>query len=146
MRRVLEHIELVLSAAGLLVISLVSQLLHPGDEAVWRVAAVTAIAVGVIHGVIFWLVRRRQRVIRHDTIQDIQDMLKHGVSDHLTVILTSQQSRRPRGGDGALAGDDAEHLRQVSESVAKVQLLVQSLSVESLRRWRRQYGKALGER
>lgn len=64
MKRVfLNHIELWLSGLGLLVIVAVPYLAAP-PAATWQTAALTAIAVGVIHGVLFWVVRRRGEALR----------------------------------------------------------------------------------
>ena len=37
----------------------------------WRLTAIIAIAVGIIHGVIFWVVCRRQRQIRRKSIRTL---------------------------------------------------------------------------
>lgn len=59
-----EHIELWLSALGLLFIWVIPELLSPLSQNRWRTTAFTAIAVGIIHGVIFWVVRRRRQRIK----------------------------------------------------------------------------------
>jgi len=68
----LRHLELVLSAVGVLVIFVVPMVFFRQPTLRWEAAAVTAAAVGVIHGLIFYAVRRRQRLIRRDTIREMQ--------------------------------------------------------------------------
>ncbi len=130
MRVFVDHIELWLSAAGLAVILAVPALFS-GDVGPWKLAAVTAIAVGVIHGLIFWLVRRRQRRVRAETIGEVSEMLRDVVNNQLTVILAHRGVRR------------AEDVERVRTSVHAVSQAVNSLSEESLRSWRSRYARLL---
>ena len=70
MRHFVDNIELYLSAAGLVV--------------VWAVAAV--LGVSVLHGAIFWVVRRRQRRIRAQSVHEIREMLTDQVKNQLAVM------------------------------------------------------------
>jgi signal transduction histidine kinase len=71
MQRFLDHIELWLSAFGLFVIWAVPSLFAP-DETAWKVTALTAIIVGTLHGILFWVVRRRREKIRADASARIE--------------------------------------------------------------------------
>ena len=64
-----EHIELWLSAVGIAIIWIVPLVLPPGGyvEGYWKVVAITAIAVGIVHGVIFWVMRRRREKKKAET-------------------------------------------------------------------------------
>lgn len=60
----------------------------------WRPTAVVAAMVGVLHGLIFWLIRRRQRKVRKEAIKDIQLMLKDQINSLLTVITISAEQAK----------------------------------------------------
>jgi len=98
---ILRHLELVLSAIGVLVIFAVPMVFFRQPSLRWEAAAVTAAAVGVIHGIIFYAVRRRQRLIRRDTIREMQLVVDDIVRNQLTVIGLSaalaRESSRPDG-------------------------------------------------
>jgi len=61
-------------------------LVAPAPGTFWRVAAITAIGVGLLHGPIFWVIRRRQRVVRQQSIEEIREMLGDVVKNKLSVI------------------------------------------------------------
>ena len=61
----LKHLEIILSVAGVIVVFTVSWLFFHAPYARWQAAAITAVAVGLLHGFIFYterlsdLMRRR---------------------------------------------------------------------------------------
>ncbi len=132
MRRFIDHIELWLSAAGLLVVGLVT-LAAPGVEP-WKVAAVTALGISVVHGVLFWVVRRRQRLVRAEAVHEIREMLTDEVKNQLAVIGASLPS-------GALS-EYAGQLADVSRSVDAISALMDGLTEEKLSAWKRTYSNA----
>jgi hypothetical protein len=85
----LKYLELLLSAVGILVIFAVPLLFFPEREMRWQAAAVTAALVGLIHGVIFYLVRRRQRHLRQTTIHEMQMVVDDIVRNQMTVVALS---------------------------------------------------------
>ena len=89
MRILLKYLELILSAAGILVILAVPMLFFPAAEVRWKVATLTAALVGIIHGVIFYLVRNRQRQIRRTTIHEMQLVVDDIVRNQMTVVSLS---------------------------------------------------------
>jgi len=70
MNFLLRYLELVFTAAGLLVIFGVTALVHPQGIDASTVAAITATLVGVVHGVLFWAVRHRQRLARQHAFSE----------------------------------------------------------------------------
>ena len=82
---VLANIELILSAVGLLMIVLVPAIVSPKPENFWEVTAITAILVGFIHGLIFWLVRR-QRIVRAQLLDDLRTVLADVVNNQLIAL------------------------------------------------------------
>lgn len=132
MRHFLDHIELWLSAAGLVVVAAVTLALP--DVEPWKVAAVTALGISVVHGVLFWVVRRRQRLVRAEAVHEIREMLTDEVKNQLAVIGASLPS-------GALS-EYAEQLRDVSASVDAISEMMDGLTEEKLSAWKRTYSNA----
>jgi hypothetical protein len=130
-----ENIELWLSGAGLLVVWIASVILAPGSDDVWKVAAVTALGVSVLHGALFWVVRRRQRRIRRASIYEIREMLTDGVLNELAVIQMFLPQDRGDEADMAVEG--------IKDSVTNISTLVDGLSEESLTEWKAEYREAV---
>jgi len=134
MKQILRHLEIYLSLAGLAVIFGVTFLLRPFGYDSWTVAAITASSVGVLHGMIFWLVRRRQHAVRLETIREIQHMLKDMINNQLTVIQTMSHMHH------ADPVETAKLSNLVNRSVGKISMALQDLSNESLQQWKKRYG------
>lgn len=135
MRKIIENLELVLTTAGVLVIFLVHFIWGESAEAnSWMLAAITATAVGIVHGAIFWVVRRRQRATRRHALADARRMLKDIVNNQLCVIqFTADLQSREQ-----LAIKDA-HAR-ISSSVQQINVTLNDISEESLSMWKGKYG------
>ena len=131
MRRLfIDNIELWLSGAGLLVVGLVAAVAPEGMD-LWLVATLTALAVSVIHGMIFWIVRRRQRMIRTEALAEIKEVLADVVRNDLAAIalyLPSENEATLR-----------EHLDGVNATLADVAAKVDGLSEERLASWKGRY-------
>ena len=128
----INNIELWLSAAGILVVFAVAGL-APGSADLWQVAAVTALGVSVLHGVIFWVVRRRQRRLRERSILEIREMLTDVVQNHLAIISMALPSGAEHQGEVEI----------VKESIAKIADQVDGLSEERLTGWKTHYREAV---
>lgn len=131
----LNHIELWLSGAGVLLVFAVPLSLGVENPAFWQVTALVAISVGIIHGLIFWTVRRRQRSVRRRSIAEIREMLADVVKNHLTAI------------DLYLPAENEAMVRQEIEgiraSIRHITEEVDSLSEESIHDWKRKYDGAI---
>ena len=79
----LRYIELVLTAAGLVVVSAVFLIFR--NIAPWKAAAICAVAVSVVHGLIFYAVRARQRSRRKQDVFSIRTMLEDLVDNKLEM-------------------------------------------------------------
>jgi hypothetical protein len=92
-----KYLELVFTVLGLIVILAVPALfsryytMHLGAAYPWRVAAITAIAVGTIHGILFYIVRSRQRESRERVIRDVRH-LSDVVCNQLQVVVFSRHA------------------------------------------------------
>lgn len=133
MRVFLDNIELWLSGLGLAVIWTVPLILRPAFPDPWQPATVTAVIVGVLHGFIFWSIRKRQRDVRNQAIQEITRMLQDRINNDLAVILinVSSSSQKPEA--------DLHRLRSTQERVQRIAHHVRSLSEESLQAWKEKY-------
>jgi hypothetical protein len=126
LKKLLHHMELWLSAAGVAVILLLPRLLGASDGDHWKAMAVTAIVVGVLHGIIFWSVRRRQRLVRERTLREAQTMLRDGIQKQVAALLTM---------DARATDAQRKRLDGVFDSLILLDHLLDSLSSERLRAW-----------
>jgi hypothetical protein len=85
MRKSLEYLELILTAAGVLVVLVFFSIFR--DIVAWKAAALSALAVGVLHGIIFFAVRSAQRRARTIAIRNIRAKLDDLVRNKLQVVL-----------------------------------------------------------
>jgi hypothetical protein len=135
-RGFINHIELWLSAVALVLIFGIPAAVGPQGLEFWRLTAIIAIAVGTIHGVIFWVVRRRQRQIRRRSIQQIQQMLADVVKNRLTAI----DMYLPEEDDPEMVRQEVDGIRT---SIREIAQHVDNLSEETLEDWEEKYGEAL---
>jgi membrane protein implicated in regulation of membrane protease activity len=134
-RYFLRHLELYLSGVGIVVVIAATVILKGFGLDPWFVGTVTAVMVAVIHGIIFWLVRRRQQAMRVETINEIQLRLKDLINNQLTIIEVASQMRHT---DSKWV---AEHQECVSNSVNRISQSLDELSSESLQRWKARYAR-----
>lgn len=134
MKKILENIELVLTGAGLLVIALVNILAHENSAgSSWRWSAGAAVVVGVLHGFIFWLIRRRQRSVRRAALAEARVMLRDVVNNQLCVIQFMADLSVKNDGPAANA-----HAR-ITECIGQIDGVLDQISEESLARWKARY-------
>lgn len=133
MNAFLRHLEIYLTLAGLIVTFAATAWIAPAGVTAWAVAAVTATAVGVLHGLIFWLVRRRQRQVRETALREVRSMLNDIINNQLTVIQTMNDLHREGAVETRRACDG------VAQSIQTINHVVHSLSEESLRQWQARY-------
>jgi hypothetical protein len=131
-----NHIELWLSGAGLLVIFGVPALVGSSGLLLWRLIAIIAVGVGILHGFIFWAVRRRQRQVRRQSIREIQQML----SDVLKNKLAAINMYLPEEENQALVEQELDGIRTSIEDIAEE---VETLSEESIEGWKERYSGAV---
>jgi len=85
MQRVLEYLELILTAAGILVVAAVFAVFR--HVSAWKAATIAALAVGVLHGTIFFAVRSVQRRVRRQEVQRIREMFNNLIRNKLQIVL-----------------------------------------------------------
>ena len=91
--------------------------------------------VGVLHGIIFWSVRRRQRRVREQTLREAHAMLRDSIQKQVAALLTM---------DARATEAQRKRLDGVFDSLILLDHLLDSLSSERLRAWTRQRGRPRG--
>jgi uncharacterized membrane protein len=133
MKIFLKYIELILTAAGLAIIVLLMAMLPETHQNKWFVVAWVALIVGSLHGVIFFVVRNRQRRVRLEALREAAAMLRDLINNQLTVVRVYSTSHD-------------ENLRKLSdEAIMNVSLVINTLSEESLTSWKERYKVALNK-
>ncbi|MDT7946266.1 MAG: hypothetical protein RRA39_08160 [Cyanobacteriota bacterium PSP.bin.10] len=137
----LNNIELILTAVGIGVILLSGFVASRSAFSLETATAVSATLVGVVHGILFWLLRRRQRWVRQEAIRQIREMLEDLGKNRLQTIKMSLymvQARQP---------EQEERTRQsfdrVYQILAEMSTLIDHISEESLAGWRHRYRQTL---
>jgi hypothetical protein len=103
--------------------------------------AVSATLVGVIHGILFWLLRRRQRQVRREAIGQIREMLEDLGKNRLQTIKMSLymvQIHQPEQEERTRKSFD-----RVYQILAEMSTLIDHISEESLAGWRHRYRQTL---
>jgi len=85
MQKLLEYLELILTGAGILVVLIFFAIFR--NISPWKAAAISALAVGTLHGIIFFAVRSAQRSARNNSIRSIRHTLDDLVRNKLQVVL-----------------------------------------------------------
>jgi uncharacterized membrane protein YcjF (UPF0283 family) len=131
---VLRYLELIFTAAGVVVILGVTWLIHPSGVSPWTVAAITATLVGIIHGILFWVVRQRQRLARLEALNETQRMLRDVVINQLAVIRINAEMQSL-----SARTDTKAALARLETAMQKIDLTLNDISEESIARWRTRY-------
>lgn len=97
-------------------------------------AAITAIVVGVIHGVLFWIVRQRQRLVRRHALEDAKRMLRDIVVNQLAIIRIDAELQ-----NAFVKSDTAAALGRLEKAIDIINDALSDISEESLARWRSRY-------
>jgi uncharacterized membrane protein (Fun14 family) len=137
----LNNIELILTAVGIGVILLSGFVASPSAFSLETATAVSATLVGVIHGILFWLLRRRQRQVRREAIRQIREMLEDLGKNRLQTIKMSLymvQARQPEQEERTRKSFD-----RVYQILAEMSTLIDHISEESLADWRHRYRQTL---
>ncbi len=131
-----RHIELWLSGVGLALIFGVAFLMGSSGAAFWRLIALLAVGIGIVHGFIFWAVRQRQRQVRRRSIREIQQML----SDVLKNELAAINMYLPEDENQEMVKQELDGIRTSIEGIADE---VENLSEESIEGWKEHYSGAV---
>jgi hypothetical protein len=128
-----EYFELVLTAAGVFIsVTLTFAQLDQGT----RGLALTFLVW--CQGFRSWAVRRHSRLARARLIRKMRAMLQDKVNNQLTVLVGVAELKAGRG--GPTRTDDVETALTAARAVSEE---LDSLSLESLRRWENRYARHL---
>lgn len=138
MKWLIANVEFWLSFIGLLFILVLTPLLIVSIKTPWHIMAISTIAVGAFHGLIFWLALRwRKRMMRRQAIEDIRLMLEDRILNQLAVINLNLYGAK-------IAPDNyREHAERIKAAVGRISEQLKTLSEESLTCWQRRYGDTL---
>jgi hypothetical protein len=125
----IDNLEIYLTGVALIIIFVVPSALGVHDY--WRLLGLLAVAISVLHGVLFWLVRRRQRQVRLELIGEIRPMLADRIKNHLVVMLLAATERTEQV-DQALTDAAVAAASEITKTLDQ-------LSLDSLRRWEHHY-------
>ncbi|MCW8193850.1 hypothetical protein F6455_03495 [Proteobacteria bacterium 005FR1] len=137
-RYFIEYIELWLSGLGVVLIWAIPQLITPEEGDRWRTTAITAILIGVIHGVIFWIIRRRRQKIKahaQELIEQENARLEQRVWERTDQVrrLASELGMAEQRERHRLAVVLHDHVQQLLFSIQmRVQSLVRGTSHEAV--------------
>ncbi len=131
---VANYLELILTAVGLVILSIVLLLFVGKGTMTWRAATFVATAIGVLHGLIFWLVRRRQRLVRLAAIAEIRDMLEDIVNNKVQIITLSAHMLAKDQNAAILP-----RLERIGSTADLIAETIRHLSSESLSVWQARY-------
>ena len=85
MKSLLRYLELILTGVGVIVVFVIFALFR--NTSPWEPAAIAAVAVGIIHGIIFYIVRNKQRKARSYEVFSIRGMLDDMIQNRLSTSL-----------------------------------------------------------
>lgn len=137
----LNNIELILTGVGLLLILLVGMIADQNGIPFWLATAICAIGVGIIHGILFWLLRQRQRQVRQRAIAEIREMLEDLAKNRLATIKMSLhmvQLQQPEQ-----EGQIQRKFDRVYEILQELTGIIDHISDESLVHWRHCYQQTI---
>lgn len=125
----LDNLEVYLTIAGVIICFAVPVIFGVHDY--WRVLAITAVGISVLHGLLFWAVRRRQRHLRHELIEAIRPMLSDRIKNLLTVVLMAATEPSEVM--------DTSRVEAAIKAADEITATLDHLSLDSVRRWHGTY-------
>ena len=135
-----NHFELLLTAVGVLVAITLTW-----SELGRRQLGLAVLFLIWLQGVLVWAVHRHNRLQRRSLLRRLRLMLQDRVNTQLTVLVGAaelgESEKRPseRGEEGPFERD----MERAMAAARAVALELEHLSLESLRRWERHYGRFL---
>lgn len=131
--RLVEHFELFLTTAGVIIAVLLTFAeLTRGEQGLAFVGLVW------LQGFMLWAVHRHAWFRQRAMVGKLRVMLQDRVNNQLTVMLGVAETRGRE-----VSEDERQDLQAAVLAARTVSLELENLSLESLRRWERRYGRAL---
>jgi len=115
MNFVLKYIELILAAAGILMMFVAPYLVIPETLNLWKFIAISGVIITIVHGILKWIVRRCQRNIRREVIKEVKVVLQDRTNNNLTKISMGFGPFEERNKDNG----DSDH-RIIHQSIKEI--------------------------
>ena len=132
-----NHADKVLVLLFALIIIGVPLLLDPHSDQLWQSTLISSLLVVLLYFVFLAQMKKRERSIREQAIQDIRRMLRDVVNNKLSVIMINASLTQ------TISEDDARKVQSVLETVQKISDDLENLSIDSVDRWRKKYRNPL---
>ncbi|MEX1277085.1 MAG: hypothetical protein WEE20_14195 [Bacteroidota bacterium] len=129
----LKHVDKFLVLLFALIIIGVPLLLDPRPDQLWQPTLISSILVVLIYFLFISQVKKWERAIREQAVQEIRRMLRDVVNNKLSVIMINASLAQ------AISDDDARKLQSVMDTVQKISDDLENLSTDSLDLWRKKY-------
>ena len=130
----LKHVDKILVLLFALIIIGVPLLLDPRPDQLWQTTLLSSLLVVLIYLLFISQVKKWERAIREQAVQEIRRMLRDVVNNKLSVIMINASLAQ------AISDDDARKLRSVMDTVQTISDDLKNLSTDSLDLWHKKYG------
>ena len=128
-----NHADKVLVLFFYLIIIGVPLLLDPHSDQLWQSTLISSLLVVFLYFIFLAQVKKRERSIREQAIQDIRRMLRDVVNNKLSVIMINASLTQ------TVSEDDARKVQSVLDTVQKISDDLENLSIDSVDLWRKKY-------
>lgn len=132
-----NYADKVLLLLFALIIISVPLLLDPHADQLWQSTLISSLLVVLLYFVFLAQIKKRERSIREQAIQDIRRMLRDVVNNKLSVIMINASLTQ------TISEDDARKIQSVLETVQKISDDLENLSIDSVDLWRKKYRNPL---
>lgn len=132
-----NYADKVLLLLFALIIISVPLLLDPHSDSLWQSTLISSLLVVLLYFVFLAQIKKRERSIREQAIQDIRRMLRDVVNNKLSVIMINASLTQ------TISEDDARKIQSVLETVQKISDDLENLSIDSVDLWRKKYRNPL---
>lgn len=132
-----NHADKVLVLLFALIIIAVPLLLDPHADQSWQSTLISSLLVMLLYFAFLTQMKRRERSVREQAIQDIRRMLRDVVNNKLSVIMINASLTQ------TISEEDARKIQSVLETVQKISDDLENLSIDSVDLWRKKYRNPL---
>lgn len=132
-----NYADKVLLLLFALIIIGVPLLLDQHADQLWQSTLISSLLAVLLYFVFLAQIKKRERSIREQAIQDIRRMLRDVVNNKLSVIMINASLTQ------TISEDDARKIQSVLDTVQKISDDLENLSIDSVDLWRKKYRNPL---
>lgn len=129
----LKYVDKILVLLFALIIIGVPLLLDPHPNQLWQTTFLSSVLVVLIYFLFILQVKKWERAIREQAVQEIRRMLRDVVNNKLSVIMINASLTQ------TVSEDDARKVQSVLDTVQKISDDLENLSIDSVDLWRKKY-------